>query len=101
MLFAIVSAAPVFSRIVPIIVPQRMTIPMFARMLPKPLLTVLITLTASKPQTSPIAIAMTTITMNGWMLNLEMAIIIATTAIKITPNMNNADMLLFLPVGLN
>ena len=39
MALAMVRAAPVFSRMVPMMVPHRMTMPMLVMMLPKPLLT--------------------------------------------------------------
>ena len=47
MAFAMVSAAPVFSRMVPMMVPQRITMPMLVIMSPKPLLTLFTTLAGS------------------------------------------------------
>ena len=89
--FAIVSAAPVFSRIVPIMVPARITIPMLARILPKPLLTVLITSSVGIPHTRPTKTAITVSTRNGCMLNFDMAMTIHTTAKNITPKINKPD----------
>lgn len=63
---AIVNAAPVFSKIVPIIVPAKITIPIFARILPNPFFTVLITSSAGIPHTRPTIIAMMISTKKGY-----------------------------------
>ena len=86
MKFAIVRAAPVFSRIVPMMVPQRMTIPILVMMLPNPDFTVLTTVTGSIPQTRPTSSAITTITTNGCILSFEIAITIRTTDTAIRAN---------------
>ena len=97
--FAIVRAAPVFSRIVPMIVPQRITIPMLVMMEPKPELTLLITSERvnpvsgkSQPPTTPQRIAMTVMTMNGCIFSLEIASIISTTDTMMRANNKNVDM---------
>ena len=77
------------------IVPQRMTIPMLARILPKPLFTVSMTSPAGIPHTRPTKIAITVSTRNGCMLNFEIAMTIHTTAKNITPKMNKPD--IFIP----
>ena len=87
--FAIVSAAPVFSRIVPIIVPHRITMPILVIMLPKPDFTVLTTSSGSIPQMRPTAIAMTVRTMNGCRWNLEIAITITITDKMISAKRKN------------
>ena len=86
-----VRAAPVFSRMVPMMVPARITIPMLASMLPKPLFTVLMTSSVGILQTRPTAMAITVSTMNGCWLNLDMANTIQTTARNITKNINKPD----------
>ena len=91
MKFAIVRAAPVFSRIVPIIVPHRMTIPMLVMMLPNPDLTVLTTVTGSMPQTRPTRSAITTITMNGCSLSFEIASTIRMTETTIRAKRKNVS----------
>ena len=98
--FAIVSAAPVFSRIVPMMVPHRMTIPMLVMMLPKPLFTVLTTFSGvssdsgyMKPQSRPTISAISVMTMNGCIFSLEMATIISTTDRMISAKSRNVCML--------
>lgn len=84
MVLAMVRAAPVFSRIVPMMVPHRITIPMFPMMLPNPFFTMTMTFSDGIPHTSPTRIEMTVITMKGCILNFWMARIMSKTAMKIT-----------------
>ena len=84
MVLAMVRAAPVFSRMVPMMVPQRMTIPIFPMMLPNPFLMMTMTFSDGIPQTSPTRTEITVITRNGCILNFWMAMIISSTATKIT-----------------
>ncbi len=97
--FAMVSAAPVFSRMVPMIVPQRITIPILVMMLPKPPLTSLTTLVGVisdsgkiAPQIRPTASATTSMTTNGCIFSFEIAMTIATTDRMISANKKNVCM---------
>lgn len=93
MAFAMVSAAPVFSRMVPMMVPQRITMPMLVIMSPKPLLTLFTTLAGvssdsgyTAPQIRPTRSAMTVITMKGWIFHFEMAMTISPTDAMMSAN---------------
>ena len=90
------SAAPVFSRMVPMIVPATMTMPMLERMPPNPFLTVFMTSAAGMPHASPTKIDTIIITRNGCCLNLLMAMIIARTAMMMTAPMYSPDIFLLL-----
>ena len=98
MALAMVRAAPVFSRMVPMMVPQRITIPMLVIMDPKPELTLFITSERvrpvsgnSQPPMTPQRIAMTVMTINGCIFSFEMAKIINTTETMIRANNKNVD----------
>ncbi len=83
---AIVSAAPVFSRMVPMIVPAMMTIPILPRIPPKPAVIVVTRESTGSPPSRPTKYAESSSTMNGCHLNLDINTIIPTIAIKITRN---------------
>jgi len=83
---AIVSAAPVFSRIVPIIVPAIITIPMLPRIEPNPEVRVVISLSTGIPHNTPTKYPESNNTMNGCHLNFEIKTTIPTIATIITKN---------------
>ena len=89
--FAMTRAAPVFSKMVPMMVPATMTMPMLDKIPPNPLLTVAMTLSAGMPQTSPTKMETKIITTKGCCLYLLMATIIMMTARMITAPMNKPD----------
>ena len=91
---AITSAAPVFSKIVPMIVPATMTIPILDKIPPNPPFTVAMTLSAGIPQTRPTKMEISTMTTKGCCLNLLIATIMMITARTMTAPINKPDIVI-------
>ena len=91
---AMVSAAPVFSRKTPIIVPAMMTMPIRSAVPPKPFMMVLLTSTGLMPAARPTKNEAASKARKACTLNLEISITIMTMAIaRMTSNIGPCTMI--------